>query len=101
MGDISTSCTYREICNDLAAKCVVVKVPATSQHSDTILITLATYGISTFMGCITLLHGTAESIITLETTNATTTSVTSGVLTLTIGSSATDSKERTIIVWGL
>ena len=101
MGDITSGCDIRVAVPNMGAKSVLIKVAVTSQHSDTIVLTLSKYGISTFLGCVTFLHTTAESVITLETTNASTTAVSSGVLTVTIASGATDSKERTILIWGV
>ena len=99
MGDITSTCNIQVHTPNMGAKTIVIKTPATATTLDTIVLTLKNYGIASFMGCLTLIHGTTESIITLETTNAATTAVVTGVLTLTIPGGG--AAERTIIVYGL
>ena len=99
MTDITTGCTIRDMTPNQGAKKIVIKTAATATTNDTIALTLSKYGISSFMGCQTFIHGTAESVITLETSNAATTAVLAGVLTLTIP--AGGAYERTLVVYGL
>ena len=99
MGDITSTCNIQIHTPNMGAKTLVIKTLATATTSDTIVLTLKNYGIASFMGCLTLIHSSAESVITLETTNAATTAVSSGVLTLTIPGGG--AAERTIVIYGL
>lgn len=88
--------TVRELSTRLEGKTVVIETVATVDDGDTLAVTLADYGISTFLGCDGFIHTTANSVIAAE---APTTSVTTGVLTITVGGS-TDDKKRTYIIYG-
>ena len=94
---ITSTCTYTDAVPSLGAKTLIVETPATADTGDTIVITLASYGISKFIGIYGMIQSTANSIIIAE---APTTSVTSGVLTITVGGSAASDQARTYIVWG-
>ena len=99
MTDISTSCAYYLANNSFHTKCVLVDAPNTTDGTDTIAITLANYGITTFLGCLSFIHSTEASVITLETSNAGTTAVVAGVLTITVVGGT--NKRRSILVFGL
>ena len=99
MTDITSGCTIKEIAPHLAAKCVMITTAATADHADTIVMTLSSYGMSTFLGCLTFRHTTENSVAVLETTDASTTAVSSGVLTVTIGGS-NDNYKRVLIIYG-
>jgi len=89
--------TVTELAPNLGVKALVVEAPATTDNADTIAITLADYGISRFIGILGQTHSTTDSVIITE---APTTAVASGVLTITVGGS-TANKWRTFIVFGL
>lgn len=84
MGDISSGCTIREVAPNLAHKLVFVETAATADNGDTILVTLANYGMTTFKFIRGAVHTTENSVIIEE---APTTSVSAGVLTIVIGGS--------------
>jgi len=76
---------------------ILAFVDDTSDDGDTIPITLADYGITTAKYVKGYTH-TTEGVLIIE--EAPTTSVTTGVLTITIGGS-TDNKARVFIVGGI
>jgi len=89
--------TFEEVPNaDL--KRVMFVLPNTTDASDTIGITLSTYGISAtgLLAVSSWVHTTDGSVITVE---ANTTSVTAGVLTVTIAA-GTDNDLRVIEIIG-
>lgn len=88
--------TVKELTTRLEAKQIVIETAATAVSADTLAVTLANYGITTFTGIVGLVHTTANSVLVAE---APTTSVTSGVLTITVGGSAV-TKKRTYIIYG-
>ena len=96
MGDITADCTIRFGALTSGVTEIVVEAPATADDGDTIALTLASYGIKVFLSARGYIQTTANSVIALEDP---TTSVTSGVLTLTVGGS-TDNKQRTYYVYG-
>lgn len=96
MADISSTSTVREIVPNLGMKMIKIETVATADDGDTIAITLADYGIISLEGILGFTHSTTDSIVITE---APTTSVTSGVLTITVGGS-TDNKKRVFIVFG-
>lgn len=81
----------------LAATELVITASNTTDDGDTIAITLADYGITTFLACDGYIHTTEDSVIVAE---APTTAVSAGVLTITVGGS-TDNKKRTYVVKGI
>lgn len=97
MADISTSCQYTTIAPNAGMVMIQVVTPATADTSDTILITLASYGIKTLWGIYGAVHTTANSVIVAE---APTTSVSAGVLTITTGGSSQTDKIRSYLIWG-
>lgn len=77
---------------------MLVTTAATVDDGDTMDVTLADYGISDtgLLAIRGITHSTTNSVLVVE---APTTSVTSGVLTITIGGS-TDNKVRSFLIWG-
>ena len=96
MGDISSGCTVTQCEPGYALKKLLIETAATADDGDTIVLTLSDYGIATFLGHETYIETTAGSVIVNE---ASTSAVTSGVLTLTLAGS-TDDKKRNIFVYG-
>ena len=91
MGDVTSSITIK-------AKHygrLVVTCPDTVDDTDTFTITLADHGMTKFAGILGFIHTTADSVLAQEQP---TTSVSSGVLTVTVGGS-TDNKQRTYIIF--
>ena len=80
-----------------AYKEIVVCAAATADNGDTIAVTLASHGITTFKYIKGFVHTTENEHIIDE---APTTSVTAGVLTITVGG-ATPNKFRAYIVGGI
>jgi hypothetical protein len=77
---------------------VYVVVPATAAPGDTVAITLANYGISNLLAVEGLTHTTANSVVVDELI---TTSVTTGVLTITFPSgTGNTSKMRVVRLMG-
>lgn len=98
MGDISTSCKYRDCqCGGMAGKELVIETPATSDTGDTIALDLADYGIMTFLGIYGVVHTTEGSVVVAE---APTTSVSTTTLTITVGGSSASNYKRVYVVWG-
>lgn len=77
-------------------KYVYIETPATADHGDTFDVTLTDYGIDTLEAVDAWTHSTTDSVIINEEG---TTSVTSSVLTFTIGGS-TDNKKRIVRLIG-
>jgi len=96
MAAITTSTITDEI-PALGRKMIMVETPTTADTGDTIVITLATYGISTFLGILGFAHSTENSVVITE---APTTSVTTGTLTITTGGSLNTDDKRVYIIWG-
>lgn len=96
MADISSTSTIREIVPSLGMKMLKIETPATADDGDTIAITLSNYGIKTLEGIVGFTHSTTDSIVITE---APTTAVSAGVLTITVGGS-TDNKKRVFIIFG-
>jgi len=80
-----------------AFKEIIVTCPATADDTDTFKITLSEYGITTFKTIRGWTHSTDFSVVITEDP---TTSVTAGVLTVTIGG-ATDNKLRAFLIGGI
>lgn len=96
MGEISDDCTITDAVPNQGAKLVIIETPATADSSDTIDIDMSDYGATTFLGIFGNEHTTEESVVTTE---APTTSVSSGTLTITIGGSSDDNEKR--VYWVL
>lgn len=97
MADITANITINEQSPRLETKVIRVVTPNTADDTDTLDITLADFGITSVDGVIGFTHSTEDSVIIQEQP---TTSVTSGVLTITIGGS-TDDKKRAFIIYGV
>jgi hypothetical protein len=80
-----------------AYKEIIATCDDTADDTDTITITLADYGITTLWMVKGYTHTTEGSVIVQE---APTTSVTAGVLTITIGGS-TDNRFRAFLIGGV
>ena len=95
MGDVTSGITIKRVGNDEATQ-LIVTTAATVDDGDTFTVTLSDYGIDTFQAILGQTHSTSDSIVITE---APTTSVTTGTLTVTVGGS-TDDKKRVFIIWG-
>ena len=73
---------------------IYIETPATADDTDYFDVTLASYGASTLETVEAWTHSTTDSIVIAE---AGATSVTSGVVTFTIGGS-TDNKKRVVLM---
>jgi len=91
--EITSGCTFYR---DIPGKLLRIETAATADDGDTIVVTLASYGMKTIEGILGFTHSTTDSVVITE---APTTSVSSGVLTITVGGS-TDNKKRVILVFG-
>ena len=96
MAAITTS-TITDTIPVLGRKMLMVESPTTTDTGDTIAITLASYGITTFLGIIGNAHSTENSVVITE---APTTAVSSGVLTITVGGSLNTDNKRVYFVFG-
>ena len=97
MADVTSTSTLNEVQPAQGgAKVIQVETVNTVDDTDTILITLADFGISTFQGILGFTHSTEDSVVITE---APTTAVAAGVLTITVGGS-TDNKKRVFYVYG-
>lgn len=76
---------------------IEVELAATTDTGDTVDVTLATYGMKLFLGIFGVTHTTANSVVVTE---APTTSVTTGTLTITVGGSTASNQIRSYLVWG-
>jgi hypothetical protein len=90
--------TSPETSNPFGLKCFGVEVPDTSDNADDVTLTLATYGLTYLEDIWMFTHSTTDDIIITESTEFVS-SVTAGVLTVTIQGS-TANKKRFIVVWG-
>jgi len=97
MADIALSaCTVKEYPTE-ATKVVIIRTAATVDAADVITpITLSDYGITSLLSVEGFVHTTTDSVITSE---AVTTSVTAGVLSVTIPA-GTDDDVRVIRIEG-
>ena len=93
MAEITSGCTFKR---DIPGKLLRIETEATADNADTIVITLADYGMKTVEGILGFTHSTTDSIVITE---APTTAVATGVLTITIGGS-TANKKRVFLVYG-
>ena len=98
MAAISISdCTVYNNPREDGLKELTIVTPATADTGDTIAVTLADYGIKSLLWIHGVVHSTANSVLVEE---APTTSVSSGVLTITIGGSSVSNKIRVYKVIG-
>jgi hypothetical protein len=93
MGEVTSGCTFDRF---LPGKVLKITTAATVDDGDTILVTLADYGMAAVDSVVGYTHSTTDSIIIAEQP---TTSVTTGVLTITVGGS-TDDRKRVFYVFG-
>jgi len=96
MAAITTSVITDAVPNQ-GRKMLIVETPNTADTGDTIAITLADYGISTFLGIFGNAHETEDSIVVTEEP---TTAVSAGVLTITVGGTANNDKKRVYTIFG-
>ena len=94
MGDVTSGCTIN-VNTVGGSRLIKVETAATVDDGDTIALVLANYGAKTIEGIIGWTHSTTDSIVITE---APTTAVSSGTLTITVGGS-TDNKKRVFHVW--
>lgn len=85
---------------------VAIETPTTAAAADTVSVTLGSWGIKRLLGVTDFFHTTAESVIVpgesaaadaTSVNKAVTTSVSSGIATLTIGSAG----KHTLILYGV
>ncbi len=96
MGEVTTS-TVTDVSPQQGRKIVMVETPTTVDTADTIPITLADFGITTFLAIEGHTHSTENSIVIAE---APTTAVSAGVLTITVGGSTNSDEKRVYIIYG-
>jgi hypothetical protein len=98
MGDVTSVMKFIEI-NSVGGKRIIAHTNGaeTVDDGDTFTVTLANYGMTKILGISGWIHTTSGSVVVSE---APTTSVTSGVLTVTVGGS-TDNKERVYEIIGI
>jgi len=94
--DIDDCTVYKDILPSGLINLTVI-TPATADDADTIAITMANYGMTTFIKCVGSYQSTADSIA-VEV--AFTTAVSSGTLTVTLDSTAGSNKVRIAEVKG-
>lgn len=97
MGDISSGATITDAIPQQGRKMIMIETAATADTADTVAITLADYGMSTFLGITGMIHTTENSIVVEE---APTTAVSAGVLTITVGGSTVSDKKRVYVIYG-
>jgi hypothetical protein len=93
-----TDCTVYDSTLSSGVKELIVVTPATADNSDTIAIVMKSFGIKSILSIFVNAHDTEDSIVTTE---APTTSVTTGTLTVTLGAVAGSNKKRVITIRGL
>lgn len=97
MGAVTSGCTFTDAIPALGRKAIMIETATTVDTADTIVVTLADYGLSTFLGIEGYVHTTENSVVVAE---APTTSVTTGTLTITVGGSTVSDKKRVYIIYG-
>jgi hypothetical protein len=95
MTAVEVTNSVKEITPNAGLKIVQVWT-AIASNTNVTKVTLADYGIKTLYNVITQAHDTENSILVTE---AATTAVSAGVLTVTFGS-ASDTKKRSILIVG-
>lgn len=95
MAAVTSTSTYTEAYPALGAKALIVETPTGTDTADTVAITLADYGCTTFLAIQGYVHTTENSVVVAE---APTTAVSAGVLTITVGGSTVSDKKRVYIV---
>jgi hypothetical protein len=89
--------SYVESSPNAGLKRIILKTPNTADDGDAVTVTLADYGITTLLTVQGWVQTTADSVIVAE---APTTSVSSGVLTITLGSVGGSNKVRIFEIVG-
>ena len=97
MTEVTSGCTFYSSTLSSGLKELIITTANTADDGDTIVVTLKRYGISTLLSIFGCAHSTEDSIIVTE---APTTSVTTGTLTITIGGS-TDNLKRVYVLRGI
>ena len=87
----------REVAPNTGVKRIKLELDTATTNGMTYALTLASYGIKTFEAFKGYEHSTEDSIVIAENP-ASTTAVSSGVLTITIGGSTATTKRTFIIV---
>jgi hypothetical protein len=95
MGAIGTTCRIRSAIPNIGGKLITVVTPATADTGDTIAITLADYGATAIRGIWGNTETTDGSVVITE---APTTAVSSGTLTITTGGSGNTDHRRSYLV---
>lgn len=84
-----------EVAPNLGVKILRVKLDATADDTDTYAVDLSAYGCTNIDGILGFTESTTGSVVITE---APTTAVSSGTLTITVGGT-TDNKARTFIIY--
>jgi len=94
VADITSGCTIRFGPDTAGFTEILVETAATADVGDTVVLTLANYGIVTFLAIDGYVHSTTDSIVIKEEP---TTAVSSGVLTVTLTSATNKKRVYSII----
>ena len=97
VADISSTSVIRKKPIPGGFTLVSIDTPATADTGDTIAISLENIGIAKVLGINGCVHTTANSIMVTE---APTTAVSTGTLTITVGGSSVTDKIRSYLLWG-
>jgi len=97
MGDITSGCTTRYGADVGGFTEILIETANTADTADTVVLTLASYGLTTFLSVDGYVHGTENSVVIKE---APTTAVATGDLTITVGGSTVSNEKRVYIVKG-
>jgi hypothetical protein len=95
MGAIASTCRINSVVPNIGGKIISVVTPATADTGDTIAITLSAYGATAIRGIWGCTETTDGSVVITE---APTTAVSSGVLTITTGGSGNTDHRRCYLV---
>jgi hypothetical protein len=93
--DRTAASTFKEGIPNAGIKVVTIEVPATAVATDTVALTLASWGAVSLLGFTSYVHTTDLSVIVVEVA---TSAVSAGVATFTIPA-GNDSKRRFIVVY--
>jgi hypothetical protein len=97
MAAITTGLTIRDgtpLSN--AYREIIVETAASADSGDTFTITMANYGCIKFLGMKSWVHTTVDSVVVSDSS---TTSVTDGVLTVTLDSGGLTDKKRIYLIY--
>ena len=99
MADIGiANCTIYDSTLSSGIKELIIVTPATADDGDYFELVLKDYGIKTILSQFAVVHSTADSIVAVEDA---TTSVTTGTLTVTLGSVGGTDKKRVVTIRGV